>query len=116
MFPLSDAPNSTRTPIVTYLLIAVNVLVFLAFTLPLSGESPLRGDPRVAAYIEALRESLPTDVPLRDIVGSISAYDLFVFEHGYKPGAPETADLLAAMFLHGGFLHLLRNMLFPWIY
>jgi membrane associated rhomboid family serine protease len=116
MFPLSDAPNSTRTPIVTYLLMAVNVLVFLAFTLPLSGQAPLPGDPRIYAYIDALRESLPANVSLRDVIGSMSAYDLFLFEHGYKPGAPQTADLLAAMFLHGGFMHLFGNMLFLWIY
>ena len=39
-----------------------------------------------------------------------------MFEHGYKPGAPRLADLLAAMFLHGGFMHLFGNMLFLWIY
>ena len=116
MFPLSDSPNSTRTPFVTYLLIAVNVLVFLAFTLPMSGQQASPGDPRVTAYVSALRESLPPGVSLREVIGSISIYDLFVFEHGYKPGAPSLSDLLAAMFLHGGFMHLFGNMLFLWIY
>jgi ABC-type transport system involved in cytochrome c biogenesis permease subunit len=63
MFPLSDSPNSTRTPFVTYLLIAVNVLVFLAFTLPMSGQQASPADPRVSAYVSALRESLPPGVP-----------------------------------------------------
>jgi membrane associated rhomboid family serine protease len=116
MFPLSDSPNSTRTPFVTYLLIAVNVLVFLAFTLPMSGQQASPGDPRVSAYVSALRESLPPGVSLREVIGSISVYDLFVFEHGYKPGAASVSDLLAAMFLHGGFMHLFGNMLFLWIY
>jgi membrane associated rhomboid family serine protease len=116
MFPLSDAPNPSRTPIVTYALIVVNVLVFLAFTLPLSGQQPSPGDPRVAAYVEALRESLPANVPIQDAVASLSVYDLFVFEHGFKPGAPQLGNLLTAMFLHAGFMHLFGNMLFLWIY
>ena len=116
MLPLSDAPNPTRTPVVTYLLIAVNVVVFLLFTLPLSVQQPLAGDPRIYTYVNALRESLPPGASYRDVIGSITLYDLFVFEHGYKPGAPQTADLLAAMFLHGGFMHLFGNMLFLWIY
>lgn len=116
MFPLSDAPNPPRTPIVTYALIVANVLVFLMFTLPMAGQAPSPGDPRVAAYIDALRESLPADVPIREALRSLSEYDLFVFEHGYKPGAAEVSDLMAAMFLHGGFMHLFGNMLFLWIY
>lgn len=111
MLPLSDAPNPTGTPVVTYLLIALNVLVFVLFTLPLSGQAPTPGDPRIEAYVSALRESLPPDV-----VGSMTEYDLLVFEHGYKPGAPQWADMLVAMFLHGGFMHLFGNMLFLWIY
>jgi membrane associated rhomboid family serine protease len=116
MFPLSDAPNPPRTPVVTYALILVNVLVFLAFTLPMSGQPPSPGDPRVAAYAEALRESLPANVPFQDAVASLTVYDLFVFEHGFKPGAPRWANLLSAMFLHAGFMHLFGNMLFLWIY
>ncbi len=116
MFPLSDAPNPPRTPWVTYALILLNVLVFVGWTLPLSMERPAPGDPRVDAYLRVVAESLPPNVPLREVVASISLYDLFVFEHGYKPGAPELTDLMAAMFLHGGFMHLFGNMLFLWIY
>jgi membrane associated rhomboid family serine protease len=46
----------------------------------------------------------------------VSAYDLFVFEHGYRPSKPQLTDLFSAMFLHGGFMHLFGNMLFLWIY
>lgn len=116
MFPLSDAPNPPRTPIVTYALIAINVLVFVLVTLPMSAQAPSPADPRLAAYVSALREALPANVPIREAIASLSVYDLFVFEHGYKPGAPEWADLVAAMFLHGGFMHLFGNMLFLWIY
>ena len=116
MLPLSDSPNPPQRPFVTYALILVNVLVFVAFTLPMSGERPSPGDPRVDAYITAMRGSLPAGTSTEEAFGAISVYDLFVFEHGYKPGAPQATDLLAAMFLHGGFMHLFGNMLFLWIY
>ena len=116
MLPLSDAPNSSKIPFVTYALIAINVAIYLFYTLPLSGQAPAPGDPRLAAYVSAIRESLPAGVSIRELVGSISLYDLFVFDHGYKPGAAQISDLFAAMFLHGGFMHLFGNMLFLWIY
>ena len=50
------------------------------------------------------------------VLENVSAYDLFVFEHGYKPATPQLADLFFSLFLHGGFLHLFGNMLFLWIY
>jgi membrane associated rhomboid family serine protease len=50
------------------------------------------------------------------VVAATSAYDLFSFEHGYRPAAPQVTDLLSCMFLHGGFMHLFGNMLFLWIY
>jgi len=59
---------------------------------------------------------MPPELLARSLLENLSAYDLFVFEHGYKPGAPELADLFSSMFLHGGFLHLAGNMLFLWIY
>jgi membrane associated rhomboid family serine protease len=47
---------------------------------------------------------------------SVSAYDLFVFEYGFRPASPELLDLVSSIFLHGGFMHLFGNMLFLWIY
>lgn len=116
LLPLSDAPNPRGTPIVTYLLIAVNVLVYVAITLPMGSVGVDPADPSLRGYLLAIRESLPPGVPLRAVLQQLSAYDLFVFEHGYKPAAPQIADLFASLFLHGGLLHLLGNMLFLWIY
>ena len=116
MLPLSDRPNPAGVPIVTYALIAVNVLIFVLYTFPLSSQAPSPSDPRLESYVQVLREALPGQVSMKEIVSSISEYDLFTFEHGYKPGAPQFSDLMAAMFLHGGFMHLFGNMLFLWIY
>jgi membrane associated rhomboid family serine protease len=114
--PLSDAPNPQRVPWMTYALIAANVAVFVLFSLPLGITPASRADPRLAEYVAAIREALPPDVPLAEALGQITAYDLFVFEHGFRPAAAEGIDLLTSMFLHGGFMHLFGNMLFLWIY
>ena len=46
----------------------------------------------------------------------VSDYDLFVFKHGYRPAEGSLVDLVFSMFLHGGFMHLIGNMLFLFIY
>lgn len=105
--PLRDSPNPTGyTPWVSYALIAANTLVFLLVALPLKLQAL---DPAAAA---AFLQNLPGGVDAR----MLSAYDLFVFEHGYKPGAPALDDLLSSLFLHSGIMHLFGNMLFLWIY
>jgi membrane associated rhomboid family serine protease len=116
LLPLSDAPNPRGTPIVTYLLIAANVVVYVLFTLPLGAERANLDDPALGAYLNVIRDSIPPGVPLRAVLEQLSAYDLFVFVHGYKPAAPQVTDLFASLFLHSGFMHLFGNMLFLWIY
>jgi membrane associated rhomboid family serine protease len=116
LLPLSDAPNPGGRPYVTYALIALNVLVYVLVSLPLGSQPPDTSSPAFQAYIDVVREQLPATVPVRAVLENTSAYDLFVFEHGYKPAAPQVPDLLFSLFLHGGFLHLFGNMLFLWIY
>jgi membrane associated rhomboid family serine protease len=114
--PLSDAPNPGGRPYVTYGLIAANVLVYVLVSFPMGTRPPDTRSPAFQAYVELVREQLPPGVPLRTALANTSAYDLYVFEHGYKPAAPQLADLFYSLFLHGGFLHLFGNMLFLWIY
>jgi membrane associated rhomboid family serine protease len=117
LLPIGDTPNPKNyTPWVSWLLIAVNVAIFILVTFPLSGQGVDPRDPLVAEYLQAIRPVLPANVSPIQIVRGLSEYDLFVFAHGYKPGAAEWMDLLFSMFLHGGFAHLLGNMLFLWIY
>ena len=113
-----SATHRTRAagPYVTYGLIAANVLVYALVSLPLGTQPPDTGSPAFQAYVEVVRDQLPPGVPLRAVLANTSAYDLYVFEHGYKPAAPQLADLFYSLFLHGGFLHLFGNMLFLWIY
>jgi membrane associated rhomboid family serine protease len=84
MMPLGDDNSGRRiTPIVTYVLIAINVLVFF---LELSGGE---------AFIQRWA-FVPTRF-LEDPVGDF-------------------ATLFTAMFMHAGWLHLLGNMLYLWIF
>ncbi len=116
ILPLSDAPNPGGRPYVTYALIAANILVYALVSLPLGAQPPDTSSAAFEAYVEVVRNQLPPGVPLRAALAGTSAYDLYVFEHGYKPAEPQAADLFYSLFLHGGFLHLFGNMLFLWIY
>ncbi|MEM7246504.1 MAG: rhomboid family intramembrane serine protease [Acidobacteriota bacterium] len=115
-FPFADSPNPRFTPRVTLALIVINVLVHLALV-PSGWQRPEADDPRLRGYVQALvGEERVSAAQVRAVVGQLRVRDLVVFEHGFRPGAPELSDLLASMFLHGGWLHLLGNMLFLWIF
>src|SRR5690242_4007224 len=96
MIPISDAPGPRRTfPIVTVLLIAINVLVFL-FELGM-------GDQQLERVITAAGV-VPAEI--------LSGRDL-------GPRAPLGIiylTLLTSMFLHAGFLHIGGNMLYLWVF
>ncbi len=115
--PIGDTPNPKGfSAWANWGLVAVNVGVYLALTLPLSLAPVDPNDPLLLDYLRLIAPSLPQGTPVAAVVRELSAWDLFVFEHGYKPGAPEVSDLFASLFLHGGLLHLAGNMLFLWIY
>lgn len=115
--PIGDSPNPRNfTPWVNWLLIGANVAVYLFITLPLSSQAVDLNDPALREFLHHISQTLPSGVSLKQVLSHISAYDLFTFVHGYKPGAPGLGDLFFSMFLHGGLLHLLGNMLFLWIY
>jgi membrane associated rhomboid family serine protease len=114
--PVGDAPNPKGIPFVTYALIALNVAAFLLINVPLGSRQADVNDPAFREYVEVMARELQGRVDVRELVARTSAYDLFSFEHGYRPAAPQVVDLLSCMFLHGGFMHLFGNMLFLWIY
>ncbi|MBI5511605.1 MAG: rhomboid family intramembrane serine protease [Deltaproteobacteria bacterium] len=113
MIPIGDEPNLRGTPVVTYILIALNVAIFVLISVPLSLQRADAGDPAVRDYLRLVAQS---GVSIRALLESLSAYDLFVFKHGFRPGAPNLVDLLTAMFLHANWMHLAGNMLFLWIF
>jgi membrane associated rhomboid family serine protease len=95
MIPLHDDIPAQRVPVVNYLLIAANILVFV-YELWLGPE--LGAFFRHAAlYPVAITRELPF----------VERGDLRV---------SHLAPLLTSMFLHGGWLHVGGNMLFLWIF
>ncbi len=86
MFPIRDHNPSGRTPFVTYALIAINVGVFLL-------------------YFPVLQEP---------------ALSYFFYDWGFVPRFVSEGTgfggLFTHMFLHGGWLHLVGNMLFLFIF
>ena len=87
MFPFRDHNPSGRTPFVTYALIVLNVLIFLTYWAELDN----------AWYMNAL-------------LTNWAMVPEFISQ-GYGQ-----AGLLTSIFLHGGVMHLLGNMLFLYIF
>ena len=93
MIPLRDKNPSEKFPLVTVLLITANVLVFL--------------------YQLSLRKNLP---PFFNRYALIPAN---VFSFGGTPGISMKHIFLSfftSMFLHGGWLHVIGNMWYLWIF
>src|SRR5262245_35979244 len=80
MIPLRDTIPSSRRPVVTYTLIALNVGAFL-YTLSFGPHA-----------------------------------ERFIIAHGLKPAEFSYVDLFTSMFLHGGWFHLIGNMLYLYIF
>jgi membrane associated rhomboid family serine protease len=114
--PIADAPNPKGVPFATWTLIALNVAAFLLINVPLGSQRANVNDPEFREYMEFLSQRVGSRTELNQVARQTSAYDLFVFKHGYRPAKGSLTDLLFAMFLHGGLMHLFGNMLFLWIY
>src|SRR3981081_3750662 len=81
MIPLRDTIPSRTTPIVTILIIVVNVLVFLYM---------LSLDPYSQNY--------------------------FIQQYAVVPARLHLSALITSMFLHGGWMHIIGNVWFLWVY
>jgi membrane associated rhomboid family serine protease len=88
MLPLRDNVPTRRFPVVTVALIAINAAVWILYELPHLNRAILD-----SGYF-------PCE-PVHDCVA---------------PGNPWWIDIFTAMFMHGGWEHILGNMLFLWIF
>ncbi|MEZ4241916.1 MAG: rhomboid family intramembrane serine protease [Myxococcota bacterium] len=116
--PIGDTPNPGGgfRPWVTWLLVLVNVTVWLLWTLPASLAPGDPSDPMFAEVARRLLHGLPPGLDPRAALASITSWDVAVQRWGFRPGAPSAVTLLSAMFMHANFAHLAGNMLFLWIY
>ena len=97
MIPLRDANPTRRTPVVTLALIAG---CFAVFAVELSVEAS--GGEAALAELFGTWGAVPSRVS--------AALD------GSGDAGAAATGVLASLFLHGGWLHLLGNMLFLWIF
>lgn len=100
MIPLRDDAPSRTIPVINYVLIALNVF---AFVLELRMGPGLEGFFQQASVIPALYTGRDhrlqlVEVATTSLQGALAQRTLF------------------SMFLHGGFLHILGNMLYLWIF
>src|SRR6266404_2671761 len=81
MIPLRDTIRSNSTPVVTGLIILVNVVVFIYM---------LTLDPYTQNH--------------------------FIAEYALTPSRLHLSAIITSMFLHGGWMHIIGNMWFLWVY
>jgi membrane associated rhomboid family serine protease len=129
VFPIKDNIPTDRFPLITVILIAINVVVFLGFQHP-KGFSAV-SDRTVVKYGAipyelthwgkhcALGNALTRDgtlarVPDQPVEVACSGRQGVRHVPGSQP--PTWLTMFTAMFMHGGFLHIIGNMLFLWIF
>ncbi len=88
MFPIRDHNPSDRTPFVTWALIAINVVVFLSYFPSIAGDERLL----------------------------MSFFDQWALVPRETMSGEGGHTLVTSMFLHGGWMHLIGNMLFLYIF
>lgn len=144
MLPLKDNIPTERFPVVTVLFIAINIVVF-AWQLSLPDGPNSSESPRIAglsAADEAVFElgaipyrlthpgkdcgivTAPRGTDLRDVPPVVcddsaekrKAEEVPQVEVVDLEAPPWWATILTSMFMHGGWLHIIGNMLFLWVF
>ena len=109
VFPIyDDNTGRVRTPYVTYVLIALNVLVFVLF-------QGLGTNERFTYAFSTVPQEIRTGEDLAGPVRIELGDDVAAIPLQPTPGSVYLT-LLISMFMHGSLLHLLGNMLFLWIF
>ena len=112
MFPIGDDNSDRiRTPFVNYILIPLNVIVFV-FLQGMTGDNVF-----TYSYATVPGEILTgTDI----ITSAKTMTDPVTGQHFTIPGLGPTPNvyftLLSSMFMHGGLAHIAGNMLYLWIF
>jgi len=132
LIPLKDNIPTDRFAIITLLIIAINVVVFILFEgASLSGEQ-VKTKPVIGYGAVPYRITHPgkdcelarvQDVTTGAVGEDIVCEGTNAYRQASAAGAIEQVDqppwfvtLFSSMFMHGGWLHILFNMLFLWIF
>ena len=123
VIPIHDDNPVRRTPIVTYLLIAVNFLVF--FTEPVVSQIGVGNQTVVQVCQQQEYFDKHAAIPKELVRNHPLGPHRYVVETNAGPvtcpvvnerGKSPFLSVLYAMFLHGGWLHILGNILFLWVF
>ena len=126
VLPVHDVNPVRRTPVVTYLLIAVNVVAFLLSPIA----ATITGSGQPGGAVQRSWRSSTTTPPSRSSSSATTRRPQVATGEVGTDGrgrtgcvlGPPTYDMppvlpaLTAMFLHGGWLHLLGNMLYLFVF
>lgn len=120
MFPLKDDNPTTRTAWVTIVLIAINVLVFVG---PQGMNDPQRVEGDIALEWAAIPCEVVTgdgltaqEIDLTFSGADDTACDVDLNGDPAFPNKPERLAVVFSMFMHGGWMHLLGNIWFLWLF
>jgi membrane associated rhomboid family serine protease len=127
VLPVHDVNPSRRVPVVTYALIAVNLVLFLLSplaTAPLLSDSSGAQQCRTVEFFDHYAAKPDEVIGNRQEPAAATgrvAVDPVSRQAGCEVGPPTfhknpVLSVLTAMFLHGGWLHLLGNMLFLYVF
>ncbi|MFM7271621.1 MAG: rhomboid family intramembrane serine protease [Actinomycetes bacterium] len=119
VLPIYDDNPSGRVPVLTILVIAVNVLIFVLVQ-PHGGTREIEFTYRHATIPCEIQQAGPlTEAELF----TASCEPREVYQDDRAAGEPLVFphknvwfSVLASLFLHGGWIHLLGNMLFLWVF
>jgi membrane associated rhomboid family serine protease len=120
MLPLADRNPTMRAPVFTVLLIGINIAVFVFW----QGGGTFSAEEESTFTLE--HAAIPCELihgrPLTDVEVTSRSSPGVCLDHPPRlandafPGKNVYVAVLVSMFLHGGWLHLLGNMLFLWIF
>src|SRR4029450_4568813 len=106
MFPYRDENETQRTPYITFLIIALNVLAWLV----------VQG---AGASLPLARSVCNLGLIPGELTGLVPPGTRFPIGEGLvcltDPGR-QISNVLTSMFLHGSWMHLLGNMWFLWLF
>ena len=106
MFPYRDENQTQRTPVVTFLLIALNVLTWLFVE-------------RAGAPLALARAVCDLGLIPGELTGALPPGTRFPMGDGLvcltDPGR-QVSNVFTSMFLHGSWMHLIGNMWFLWVF
>lgn len=113
MIPLGDDNTDRhRTPLINYILIALNIIVFIFYQKMGADLGFTMGYAAVPAEILSGDDIVTSSQQLRDKITG----EEYILPGLQRSPSPVWITLISSMFMHGGWAHLGGNMLYLWIF